>query len=75
MLLTLHPQTELAINTHVTVTDTHTMVTDIHRTIVQGQEGNGSKHPSVSDIHTLAITEQPLIGSPGSDQVSNLTVH
>ena len=61
MLLTLHSQTQLAINTHVTVSDTHNMVADIYRTVVPGQEESGSKYPSVSDIHTLAITEQPLI--------------
>ena len=55
--VTLHSQTELAINTHATVSGTYTMVSDIHRTIVQGQEGNGSTHPSVSDIRIPAITE------------------
>ena len=56
MPMTPHSQTELAINTHVTVTDTHTMVSDIHRTIVQGQGGNGGKL-SVSEVRTSAITE------------------
>ena len=64
-------QTELAINTHVAVSDTraivselggsvtstHVMVSDIHRTIVQGQEGNDGKHLSVSDTRTLVTTE------------------
>ena len=52
VIITWHPQTELAINTH-------TMVSDIHRTIVQGQEGNGDKL-SVSDIHISSFTERPL---------------
>jgi len=25
----------------------------LHRTIVQGQEGNGGKHPLVSDTHSI----------------------
>ena len=57
MLLTLHSQTELAINTHVTVSGTHTMVADIYRTIVQGQEGSGNKHLPVGDSRTLATAE------------------
>ena len=32
----------------------------VHRTIVQGQEGSGGKHPSVSNSRTLAVTECPL---------------
>ena len=61
-------QTELAINTHVIVsevgqnlTSAHEMVADIHRTIVQGQEGSSSEHSPVGDSHTLAITERILI--------------
>ena len=68
--LTLRSQTELAINTHVAVSDTHTvvsgthavvsntytMVSDIHRTIIRGQGGNDGKH-SVGDNRTLATTE------------------
>ena len=68
VVITWHPQTELAINTHVTVSETHTMVSDLHRTIVHGQEGNGGKH-SVSGIRTpatpgwLLITPQIQAGS------------
>ena len=72
--LTLRFQTELAINTHVTVSethvvvsnthtavsDTHTMVSDIHRTIVHGQERNDGKL-SVSNIRIPAINLRPLI--------------
>ena len=54
-----HSQTELAINTHVAVSETrtvvsniHTMVSDLHR----GQEGNDSK-VAVSDIPTPTTTE------------------
>ena len=70
-LLTVDSQTELAINTHVAVsetrvivsglehnaTSTHIMVSDIHRTVVKGQEVNDSKNMLVGDTRTLSITE------------------
>ena len=73
-MLTRHSQTELAMNTHVTViethaivselgknfTSTHVIVSDIHRTIVKVQEVNDSKNLSVSDTRTLFTTEQLL---------------
>ena len=55
-LLTVHFQTELAINTHATVSDTRDMVSDIHRTIVIGQERPGGANRSVSGIGTPYIT-------------------
>ena len=71
LLLTRHPQTGLAINTHIAVSDTHaivselgqnvtstrTMVSDIHRTMVKGQEGSDGKNLRVSETRTLSITE------------------
>ena len=54
--LTIRFQTELTINTHVTVSDTRDMVSDIHRTIVNGQGGSGGANRSVSDTGTLSIT-------------------
>ena len=54
------PQTELAINTHVTVTDTYKLVSDIHQNILKGQDGTGGQHQSVSDVGTLSITKQTL---------------
>jgi hypothetical protein len=57
LLLTVHPQTELAINTHLTVSSTHILVSDIHRTIVQVQEGSGGKNVAVSDQCTLVVSE------------------
>ena len=71
LLLTRRSQTELAINTHATVSDTHvivselgqnvtstqTMVSDIHRTMMRGQEGSDGKNLSVSEIRTLSITK------------------
>ena len=59
-LLTTHPQTELAINTHTAVSDirhdvanTQNIVSDIHRTIVERQEGI---NVSVSDHCTLFVS-------------------
>ena len=75
LFLTLNSQTELIINTHVTVSETHAivselehnatntrvMVSEIHRTVVKGQDGD-DKNLLVSDAHTnIAITERPLI--------------
>ena len=58
--LTLCSQTELAINTHVTVSKILTVVSGIRCTIEHNQEGNDVKL-SVSDIRIPAITERPLI--------------
>ena len=62
-VITLHSQTELAINTHAAVSGTHTvvsntytMVSDMHRTIVHGQEGNDNK-ASVNDVRTSVVAE------------------
>jgi hypothetical protein len=64
LLLTLHSQTEFAINTHVVVSDTHALasdthilVSDIHRNMAKGQEGSDGVDLSVSEIRTLSITE------------------
>ena len=58
--LTVHVQTELAINTNVVVSDVHRdvlntqiIVSDIHRTIVGSQEGTDGTNRSVSDILLL----------------------
>jgi len=68
-------QTELAINTHVTVSETHAivselehnatntqmMVSEIHRTVVKGQDGDNN-NLLVSDARTnIVVTERPLI--------------
>ena len=58
--LTVHSQTELALNTLVVVSDvqhgvvnTHTMVSDIHRNMIKGQEGNDDQRRlPVSDTCT-----------------------
>ena len=69
--LTRRFKTELAINTHVTVsethaivselehdvTSTHIMVSDIHCTIVKGSEVSDSRNLLMSDTRTLSTTE------------------
>jgi len=55
--LNLHLQTELAINTHLTVANTHTIVSDIHRNMLKGEEGTSSKRQSVSVAFTPSIVE------------------
>jgi len=59
LLLTVHSQTELNINTNVVVSDvhhgvvtTHAMVSDIHRSMLKGQEGTDDQHRSVSEVCT-----------------------
>ena len=58
--LTVRSQTELAINTHVIVSDvrhgvvnTHTMISEIHCNMLKSQEGTDDQHRLVSDIHNL----------------------
>jgi len=53
LLLTINFQTELAINTHVTVSNTHTLVSDIHRNMLGGQGGTDRQHHAVGDTHAL----------------------
>ena len=49
LLLTVCLQTELAINTHVVISETHNIVSDIHRTIAKHQEGTDGSSQSVSN--------------------------
>ena len=73
-LLTMRFQTELTINTNVTVSDTHNMVSGIYRTIVNGQEGGGGANRSVSGTDALSVTESPLTGRRlDSNQVSDMS--
>ena len=64
-LLTAHSQTELAISTHVAVSDirhgvanTHAIVSDIHRTMVKSQDGGDGKTLSVSATLRSACQNQ-----------------
>ena len=67
LLLTQHSQTELAINTHVAVselgqdvTSIRSIVSDIRRTTVKGQEGSGGMNLLVSETRSLSITKRLL---------------
>jgi len=73
-LLTRHSQAELAISTHLAVSDTRAivselgqdvtstrvMVSNIHRTVVEGREGSDGINLVVSEIRILSIIERPL---------------
>jgi hypothetical protein len=66
-LLTIHAKTELALHTHVAVSDvrqevasTREVVSDIHRTIVKAQEGTDIKNQRVGNRCVLFIIESPL---------------
>jgi len=62
--LTTHFQTELAVNTHVTVSgmchdvaNTHVIVSDIRRKMLEGGEQTGGLHQLVSDTCVQSIAE------------------
>ena len=81
LLLTIHPQTELAINTHVTVSDirhdvmnTHAIVSDIHRNILKGQEGSDGQRRTVSNI-TSFTSQNIAYHRSDPKQVSDLGYH
>ena len=60
-LLSLDPQTKLAMNAYATVSELRhnvtniAMVSDVHRAMVKGQEGSDDKN--MSDARSLSITE------------------
>jgi hypothetical protein len=79
LLLTVHSQTELALNTYTIVSgidrnivNTHTIVSDIHYTMVKNQEGvdgkNTSVNPTCYSVHHRINTHRCL----DSNQVRNL---
>ena len=51
LLFTVHPQTELAINTHVTVLDIHHDVVDTHAIVSDVHHDVTNTHSLVSDVH------------------------
>jgi hypothetical protein len=66
--LTVHSQTELAINTHVTVSDMRRDVTTTHTIVSNVQSEVTSTHTMVSDIHHIMTK-----GQEGADS-NNLLV-
>jgi hypothetical protein len=75
LLLTVRFQTELAINTHITVSDirhnvvnTHTLVSDVHRDVLNThavvsniQHEVTNTHSVVSDLHHGAVNTHAII--------------
>ena len=77
--LTVHSQTELALNTNTivsgmdhNVTKIHAIVSNIDSTMTKIQEGTDRKDLSVSITCTMFITERTLTRCLGSNQVSDL---
>ena len=58
LLLTVRSQTELAINTHVTVSDIRHDVATTHTIVSNVQNGVTSTHTMVSDIHHIMTKNQ-----------------
>ena len=69
-LLTIHFQTELALHTHVAVSDVRGLVSDIHRAVVKGQEGVDIQNQTVGTHGVLFVPAKSLqlvrleLGSP-----------
>ena len=59
-LLTLDSQTELAINTHVTVSETHVTVAETQATISELEKNATSTHIMVSNIHRTMAKGQEV---------------
>ena len=57
-LLIVHLQTELAINTHVAVTDIHDGVTNMHTTVSEVQHDTSNTYNMVSDMHRHILKNQ-----------------
>ena len=53
--LIIHPQTELALHTHVAVSDVRGLVSDIHRVVVKGQDGNDIRNQVVRSHNVYSL--------------------
>ena len=58
--LTVHLQTELALHTHIAVSDVRGLVSDIHRAVVKGQEGDDIGNQTVGIHGALVMIEKSL---------------
>ena len=81
ILLTFHLQTELALHTHVAVSDiregvasTHELVSDMHRTMLKDQRGADIRNQMVGDHGALFVIEKSLTSCLGPSQVCNSTL-
>ena len=80
--MTVSLQTELALHTHVAVSDiredvvdiredvanARELISDVHRAVVQDQEGSGISNKMVGG-HGVLFTVEKFLHSPGSNQV------
>ena len=57
-LLTVHLQTELALHTHVVVSDIREGVTNTHEIVSDIREGFANTHELVSDMHRTLLKDQ-----------------
>jgi len=78
-LLTVHPQTELAINTNVAISDvrhkvvnTHTVVSNTHVIVSELQRDVASARAIVSDIHRTMVENRE--GIDGNDLLVGVTL-
>ena len=78
-VITRHSQTELAINTHTTVSGTHTVVSNTHTAVSNTHSVVSNTHTMVSDIHRTIVQgregsggKNPPVGvSDSSDHKTN----
>jgi len=61
LLLNILPQTELAIDTHVTVTKAHALVSDVHRGVGNIDSTVSGVHQDVENIHVIVANIQAVI--------------
>jgi len=61
LLLNIHPQTELAIGTHVTVTETHALVSGVDRSVENINSTVSDVHHDVSNIHAIVANIHTVI--------------
>ena len=57
--LTVHLQTELALHTHIAVSDVRGLVSDIHRAVVRGQEETDISNQTVGSYRALSPLKIP----------------
>ena len=69
-VITRYSQTELAINTHVTVSSTHTVVANTHSVVSNTNATVSNTHAMVSDIHRTIVHGQE--GGDGKPSVSGI---
>ena len=71
-LFTVHHQTELALHTHIAVSDicedvanARELIADVHRAVVKGQEGAGISNQVVGNHSVLSTVQKflPFLGS------------